>query len=191
MKKILVAVVLAVSGLCLALMTRLGAFRPVALEAKEAGPFLTVYRAHEGAYHKIVPAIQAVEAWAKLKGEPCRISFGEYLDDPGSVDEDRLRSNGGCFVEAPPPDLPPGFKTRSIERRLWLTASFHGAPSIGPFKVYPRAAEWMRENGWRQDGATLETYRVITERDVETVYYFPIARREGEASSSESPRAGQ
>lgn len=193
MKSILLAVLIGVLALCAALAIRLGAFLPVALESREAGPFLFVYRNHLGPYHGIVPVIQAVESWAKSAKEPCTLSFGEYLDDPRQVDEDRLRSRGGCIVSRKPEGLPEGFESRVQEKRTWLTASFRGAPSIGPFKVYPKAAEWIQDNGFRQEGPTIETYRVLSEKDVETTYYFPIARRGDEAggASTTSPREGK
>jgi DNA gyrase inhibitor GyrI len=181
MKVTVPIVILVVIGLIVALMYRLGAFRAVELSPREAGPFRVAYKRHIGPYYKIVPAIQEVEAWAKRQGEACASSFGEYLDDPRTVDEDRLRSNGGCVLLQPREPLPDGILAKTIERRLWLTASFRGAPSIGPYKVYPRAAEWIAENGYVQNGPTIEMYRVISEKDVETTYYFPIARPEGAA----------
>ena len=199
MKVILSATALAILALGLAMAVRLGAFQGVELSEKEDGPFRLAYLPHVGAYYKIVPVIQKVEEWAKAHGEPCARSFGEYVDDPRSVDEDRLRSNGGCVLDREPAALPDGFKFKTLDRRLYLTARFRGAPSIGPYKVYPRAASWMQERGYSQDGPTIEMYRVISQKDVETVYYFPLSKdrsrdrpdeRSRDASSTTSPREG-
>ena len=178
MKSLVGFVVLAVVVLIGALLMRLGAFKPVELRVEEAGPFQVVYQPHTGAYHKIVPVIEAVEKWATQIQEPCKISFGEYIDDPNAVEEDRLKSIGGCIVkENWTGKLPAGFDYKELPRRLFVTADFAGAPSIGPQKVYPRVAKYMAENGLKPDGAVVEMYeRVPDAQQIKTRYYFPVKR---------------
>ena len=176
MKVLVPLALLAVAGLLLSLAVRLGAFLPVELTVGEAGPFYLVYRRHEGAYYKIAPVISAVEAWAKERGEGCALTFGEYLDDARTADEDRLRSNGGCVLDHPVGPPGDGLFARTLPRRLYVIASFRGAPSIGPYKAYPKAEKWMKETGYARDGATIETYRIESEKGVQTLYYFPVLR---------------
>jgi len=166
-----IATILVLAGV---LLQRLGAFKPVELKTEEAGPFKIVYRHHTGAYHKIVPEIEAVEKWANAAGEPCKTSFGEYLDDPDKVDEDRLNSNGGCVVGADwAGKLPAELSYREIPRRLYVIADFDGAPSIGPQKVYPKAEKYLAENGLKIDGPIVEMYERTGENQIRTHYYFP------------------
>ncbi len=183
MKSLVGFVLLAIVVFIGALLMRLGAFKPVDLRTEEAGPFRVVYQKHTGAYHKIVPVIESVEKWAaQNKGpasEPCQTSFGEYLDDPSAFEEDRLKSNGGCIVKADwSGKLPEGFAYKEIPRRLFVRAAFEGAPSIGPQKVYPRVAQFMIDNGLKQDGAVIEMYeRVADSQQIKTHYFFPAIKK--------------
>lgn len=177
MKSLIALTLLTILVLAGALLQRLGAFKPVEIRSQEVGPFKVVYRHHNGPYHKIVPEIEAVEKWAASAHEPCKTSFGEYLDDPNKVDEDRLNSNGGCLVEADwTGRLPAELSYRELSRRLYVVADFDGAPSIGPQKVYPRAQKFITENGLKMDGPVVEMYERTGENQITTHYYFPVAR---------------
>jgi AraC family transcriptional regulator len=174
MKYIILFAVLVVVGFVLSLLFRLGAFHAVTVAIGDQGPLRVIYKVHIGAYHKIVPVIEEVEKWAKANGEPCRISFGEYLDDPANSVEDRMHSNGGCIVEkAWLSSLPPDFIYREIPSRTYVKAEFDGAPSIGPIKVYPRVKKFMKEQNLTSDGPVIETYEVMPGDKVVTRYLFP------------------
>ncbi len=177
MKALLAFVIITVAGLTIALFTYVGLFKSVSLGVSEEGPLQLVANNHVGPYHKIVPKIEEVERWAVANGEACKISFGEYLDDPNRVDEDRLKSRGGCLVEKEwSQGLPAGLVYQVVPRRLYVTASFEGAPSIGPFKVYPKALELIEKEGLVQDGPVIETYERLPEQKLRTRYYFPVKR---------------
>lgn len=178
MKGLVAFVFLTVVGLVLALAIYLGAFKDVTIAAQEAGPFKVVFKHHVGAYHKIVPDIEVVERWAVANGETCKISFGEYLDNPNTTDEDRLNSNGGCVVENDwsGKPLPDGLTYRELPRRLYVVAEFDGAPSIGPQKVYPRVEKFMTEKGLKHDGAVIELYERMPQAKLQTHYHFPVAK---------------
>lgn len=178
MKYLVGGTVLIVTGLILTLMVRLGAFRPVELTYNTRGPIKVVYKPHVGPYHQIVPTIEEVESWAKQNGEPCRLSFGEYLDDTDLTDEDRLRSNGGCVVEKDwSKGLPPGFQYRVIPNHGFVLATFEGAPSIGPLKVYPKVDHYVDENGLVQNGPVYEFYEILGPNAVRTTYWFTVAHQ--------------
>ncbi len=164
-------------------MIRLGSFKSVAISEAEEGPVKIVFKKHVGAYHLIVSVIEEVEAWAKANGESCHLSFGEYLDDPDKVIEDRLRSTGGCIV-AKKWDfvLPEGFGYRELPRHLYVKAEFDGAPSIGPIKVYPRAKDYIESHGYQQVGPTYEIYEIISPEKVKTTYWFPVALKTAKAT---------
>lgn len=177
MKYAILGTLALIVALALAVYVYVGGYKPVQTEITEKGPYRLVYKTHLGPYHQIVPILEEVEKWARANGESCKLTFGEYLDNPKLVAEDRLQSHGGCFVEkAWASGLPEGFSYREIPKRLYLAAVFEGAPSIGPMKVYPKADSIMQSEGYKPDGAVIETYEVLSPKSVETRYYFPIAK---------------
>ena len=134
---------------------RLGGHLPVAIDKIENYPQVALlYKSHTGAYHKINDVIKEVEAWALEQNLPCKRTFGEYLDDPRTAEEARLRSHGGCVLDGIESVtmagvLPGGFEMRTLESQSYVRAEFEGAPSISPFKVYPKAMEYLEENRFK------------------------------------------
>jgi effector-binding domain-containing protein len=235
MLKYFLATLLIVTLAVFTLIYRLGGFMNVDVEFKEEGPFQIAYQTHLGPYHTIVATIEAVEREVKSKGDPCRFSFGEYLDDPKTTAEDRLRSRGGCFVEANSSLLTNGMKTsgnvteksvtinangdsaikntnlagddnsdlsglanatseeflptnarskniiplkiKIIPRRLYLKLKFSGAPSIAPYKVYPKADQEALSRNLVRESSVIERYEVTSEKMGETTYFFPVKPR--------------
>jgi AraC family transcriptional regulator len=178
MKSLIALVLFIVVGLVGTLMYRLGSFKPVVITEAIHGPTKVIYKLHVGAYHQIVPTIEEVEKWAKAHGEPCTMSFGEYYNNPDKVAEDRLRSNGGCVVEKSwDTGLPDGFAYREIPVHVYVVATFDGAPSIGPIKVYPKVGEFKESHGYDQPGPTYEFYEIRPGNQVRTTYMFPVIKR--------------
>ena len=153
----------------------LGFYKPVEIEVINRGPMHLLYKSHIGAYHLIGPVIQEVESWAREHKLACDITFGEYIDDPASVDQDRLRSRGGCLVESAPslrsPQLPFQFEERA--GNSYVVAHFTGSPSIGPFKVYPKVRKYLEMQHLKSSHPVIETYRVH-EGQVDTDFLFPL-----------------
>ena len=157
----------------------LGAFKPVLIAEKNQGPFHLLYKEHTGAYHKIAPTIAEVETWAKSKGLDCSRTFGEYFDDPRSVDEGRLHSRGGCLLNELPSNLQnelslSEYKTSDLPEKKYVTAVFEGSPGIGPMKVYPKVEEYFSAKGQKPSGAVMEIYVVHSEKAMTTTYLFPL-----------------
>jgi effector-binding domain-containing protein len=163
-----------ISSLIVYLYFHLGAYKSVTLELKEQGPFLMVYKEHIGPYHKIVPLIEEVEKWAKSKGESCVKSFGEFLDDPKSVEQERLRSHAGCIISKTIQGLPEGYQFKELPKQLFLYGVFDGSPAIGPYKVYMKAAKYMEEKGYTPNGSVTEVYEILPNNKMTTEYYFKI-----------------
>jgi AraC family transcriptional regulator len=161
---------------------KLGALREVEIVTQVDGPFHILSKDHLGPYHKIADVILEVEAWARSQGEPCTRSFGEFFDNPERTDEDRLRSRGGCILNKSTPadlealnaKLPAGYAVTSIDERLYAIATFDGAPSLGPVKVYPKVLEYVSLNRLEIKGAVIEIYEVHSERSGSTRYLFPV-----------------
>lgn len=161
---------------CLTVYFRLGGYKsPVISEAQSEQLYL-ISKPHIGAYHKINPVITEVETWATKNNIPCLRTFGEYIDNPREKDEDRLRSQGGCILSHPldPAQVPDGFTYRVAAPTPVLLATFDGAPSIGPFKVYPAVEEYMNNHKLQASGPVIEIYEIKSANEAVTRYYFPI-----------------
>ncbi len=184
-KHTLMAVGLGLTLFLLYLFQYTGAFKSVTVAESRRGPFTFIYLDHVGPYHKIVEKIQIVEKWSLENGLKCRLSFGQYFDDPRAVEEGRLKSRGGCLVdplvkaefvtfESLKKLLPVDFKTDVFNETNALVALFDGAPSIGPMKVYPAAENFMRENKIKPLASVLEIYEVFNKNAMHTVYIWPL-----------------
>lgn len=156
----------------------LGAFRSVKVGIENHDAMTVVYKEHFGPYHKIVPVINEVEAYFKEQKLDCKISFGEYLDNPRQTDENRLRSLGGCVVQKAEvekiKDLPKEILKKEVPARRYVVAIFEGSPGIGPMKVYPKVEDFMSENNLTATGPVIETYEIHSEKAMTTTYYFPV-----------------
>lgn len=181
----LMAVSLGVILFFLYLFQYTGAFKSVTVAQDKRGPYTLIYLEHTGAYHKIVEKIQTVEKWAQANGLNCRLSFGEYFDDPRLVEEGRLTSRGGCLVdplvkaeaetfEKLKTQLPPDFKTEVMPETSAVVALFDGAPSIGPMKVYPAIEDYITQHNLKKKSAIFEIYEVFNQNSMHTTYIWPI-----------------
>jgi AraC family transcriptional regulator len=158
---------------------RLGAYKPVVIEIKTYPALHLLYKEHLGPYHKINDVIVKVEAWSTTHNLHCPVTFGEYFDDPRSVEERRLRSNGGCILTDAPQT--PIEKSEEIFYRLqpeqkYLVATFEGAPSIGPMKVYPKVEDFLREHRMQKSGPVIEIYHIKNATEATTEYLFAVAQ---------------
>ncbi|MGZ3689931.1 MAG: GyrI-like domain-containing protein [Pseudobdellovibrio sp.] len=162
-----------------------GAFKSVTISQDKRGPYTLISKNHLGAYHQIVTTIEEVEKWAQANGLKCRLSFGEYFDDPNIVEEGRLTSRGGCLIDPLVPEeaetlkkledhLPADFKVDTFPETNAVVALFTGAPSIGPMKVYPAALDYIAENRLTKKGSVLEIYEVFNQKAMQTTYIWPL-----------------
>lgn len=150
----------------------LGLNRDVEIREGSAGPFLLLYKSHRGAYHQIGPTITAVEKWAMEKNLPCPKTFGEYIDNPESLDQDRLRSHGGCIMEKTPPEpLPEDFLFREVAEKNYVIARFEGSPGAGPLIVYPAVRKYLEEHRLTVLEPVIEIY-TVNGSTVVTEYLF-------------------
>jgi len=172
--KVLALAATSLIALLIYLYFYLGFFLPVTIVIEDRGPLHMIYKAHSGAYHHIGPVIEAVEKWSHEQRLRCTLTFGEYLDDPAAIDQDRLRSRGGCLYNTlPNVQLPEDFAAEVRPKKSYVVAQFNGSPSIGPFKVYPKVEEFLQTRRLKQNGPVIETYFVHGEK-VTTEFLFPI-----------------
>lgn len=152
----------------------LGVYHPVQLEVQERGPFVLLYKTHLGPYFKINKSIEEIESWAKLQKLDCSVTFGEYLDDPQSADEDRLRSHAGCILNQKPEiALPDGYSLEERPVGRFVIGQFSGSLAVGPYTVYPKAYEFISQQRLKQNGPVIEVYR-LREGRIDTEFLFPI-----------------
>ena len=162
-----------------------GAFKTVTVGVDDRGPYRILFKNHVGAYHKIVSTIEEVETWAKAHGLTCRLSFGQYFDDPAVVEEGRLNSRGGCLIdplvkketelfEKLKSELPNDFKFDEIKKTKAVVALFNGAPGIGPLKVYPKAEDYIKENRLVKKSSVIEIYEIFDKNSMQTTYLWPV-----------------
>lgn len=162
-----------------------GAFKKVTVTVDQREQMHIVYKDYTGAYHKIVATIEEVEAWSKKNELKCRLSFGEYLDNPNQVEEGRLRARAGCVIDPLVPaeaiqfeklksKLPVGYKADTIHPMKAVVAIFAGAPGIGPLKVYPKAQEFIAKEKLIAQGSVYEIYEVFDSKSMQTTYLWPV-----------------
>lgn len=155
------------------LYSYLGAYKPVEVGLEKRGPYYFLFKQHLGPYHKIVSKIEEVEKWAAEHNMRCPQTFGEYLDNPETVDEDRLRSHGGCIMGASVETVPPDFQYQIRPEKLYAVAKFTGSPAIGPFKVYPKLRKFLEEQRLKSSSPAIEIY-TVNGSNVTTEYLFAI-----------------
>ncbi len=148
-------------GFAVYVYQHLGLSEPISIARERAGPLLLLYKQHRGPYHEIGPLIREVELWALKKNIPCSRTFGEYLDDPEAVDQDRLRSNGGCILTVLPNGMAPeGFNVSRVPEKEYIVARFSGSPAAGPLTVYPAVKKYFAEHRLVYPPTVLEIYTV-------------------------------
>ncbi|MEO0337507.1 MAG: GyrI-like domain-containing protein, partial [Pseudomonadota bacterium] len=118
----------------------LGAYKEVTVRVETYPQMFLLSRAHTGPYHKIGSLLQSMEKKAKSIGLDCRKTFGKFLDNPQTTDEDRLRSEVGCVLDTKPESsviekMKAELKVQDSARFVY--GKFQGSPAIGPFVVYP------------------------------------------------------
>ncbi|MGE0525945.1 MAG: GyrI-like domain-containing protein [Bdellovibrionales bacterium] len=173
MKKIFLVVLASLLALGIYLYVYLGFSEPVAIARETLGPYHLLYKEHIGPYHEMGPTLNEVESWAHAQNLACPQTFGEYLDDPEAVDQDRLRSRAGCVLRTAPTNVPESFAYELREKKTYVVARFRGSPAIGPFTVYPKVESHMQAERLKVSGPVIEIYNVSGSR-VLTEYLFPI-----------------
>ncbi len=169
----LLSIVIFILALTTYLYFYLGVYKKVEVSLESRGPFYMLFKEHIGPYHEIGSTIQAVEQFARSANLLCATTFGEFLDDPESMDQDRLRSHAGCLLSAAPSTAIDGFKFEERSARMYAVGQFSGSPAIGPFKVYPKVKKFLGEKRAQNPKPVIETY-LVNGTSVHTEYLFPF-----------------
>lgn len=174
MKGIFLGVLLFGLGIAGWASIKLGFFKDVVINEQPMPEMHLVYLEHVGSYHKILDALEKVEAWAKNANIDCSKSFGHFLDDPEVVEHERLRSDVGCIIDQSKSDLPEGFKTKTLPAGKYLVAEFMGSPAIGPMKVYSKARRQFIDRNLTPPEDVIEIYHRLDEKSMKTIYLFRL-----------------
>ncbi len=174
MKSIMAIMILGLIGLVIYMSITLGLFKSVSVVEGPYQELHLIYKDHLGPYHTIAEVIKDVETWVQAEGFECKITFGQFLDDPSVVEHERLKSRGGCVVARFPEKFPVEMKTLLVPSRNYITARFDGSPWLGPYKVYSKVAKFADERNIRIDEPVIELYKLIDAHHLETTYLFPI-----------------
>lgn len=183
LKHTVYAIAIGLLVLFLYIMQYTGAFRTVTIAVDNRPALQVIYKDYMGPYHKIVTTIEEVEKWAKANGLQCRLSYGEYFDNPDVVEEGRLRAHGGCIIDPLVPaekevitklELPKDFKLAEIPASKTVVALFAGAPGIGPLKVYPKANDFIEKEKLVKKGNVIEIYEIFDAKNMQTTYLWPV-----------------
>lgn len=167
------SLVLGLGGLGIYLYFYLGLSLPVEISVETRAPITLLWQEHRGAYHQIMPVIQKAETWAQANQVPCPKTFGEFLDDPAAVEQDRLRSRAGCVLNTELETVPEGFTLETRAARSYVVGRFAGSPSVGPMTVYPAIKEYIAEKRLKSSAPPLEIY-TVNGSSVTTEYLFPL-----------------
>jgi hypothetical protein len=180
MKTILLFIVSGIIVFITSLSFRLGAFKEVkVIDTPKTINLTMLYKDFTGPYHLINKELKDVETFAKNIGINCDKTFGEFLDDPNTLDASRLRSHVGCIVNEDTSidsiNLEKyNLKLKSLSKQKAIIAHFNGSPSISPYKVYPKVADRFKQLRVNFSYPVIEVYEIVRGSKVETTYYFFI-----------------
>lgn len=177
-KWLLITIVTSFTALGIYLYFYLGANQTVETRVEPYPALQLVYRSHVGPYHKIGELLIEIENAARKQGLACDKTFGRFLDDPNTTDEDRLRSEVGCVVNTEPSanELDSlTAKFMQIPSQKYVYGKFKGSPAIGPFVVYPKLKELANTSRLQLDSWAIEIYKVERDQGVTTEYLLPVA----------------
>lgn len=158
----------------------------VAFHPEPLGPYNTLYKEVVGPYHEVASHIIEIEDFVKSKGVICIRTFGQYLDDPQSVDHERLRSHVGCLFD-PAEDLSfvinsqeykdKNLRNGRIEMPSYIEGRFEGSPAMVAFKVYPKIFKFAEQKQLNiAEQTALEIYEVKSNSKVLTrVIFYSVA----------------
>lgn len=147
------------------------------LEAKEQsmGPYTVAYTNFTGEYGKVGPSMVKVYEVLSGAGILSQTGIGIYYDNPALVSWANLRSDVGSIID--PQDVSKitnnkdiQIKTLSAGTKIVVEFPLKNAFSymIGPMKVYPVIARYMKEKGYATTVPMVELYDMVAKK----IYYI-------------------
>jgi AraC family transcriptional regulator len=178
MKWVGILVLSGIGGLVAYLYVYLGAYKELTVRVESYPALYLVAKSHIGPYHKIGALLEDIENKAKEIGLDCSTTFGKFLDNPQTTDEDRLRSLVGCALKSPPDlNLVAQLDAEVSEQPSgrFVYGKFKGSPAIGPFVVYPKLKQEAAKQRLALGSWALELYDLSRSGQIVTEYLLPVS----------------
>lgn len=165
----LIAFAFAIIGTAAALYY-LGVFGQASLEKVMTPGYRLVYISHTGPYNEIKDIYKEIEIRLKENNIATIAAAAQFLDDPGVVSPEQLRSKVGFLIGDREPS--PSFlnEERLIPQEV-IQATFNGSPVVGSYKAYAAMRQWSTDNHYQLNLPSLEIYYP----DSHVVYQLPIS----------------
>ncbi len=151
----------------LALINRwyLGGFTKLEVKEQNMGPYTMAYVNFTGDYGKVWPSITKVYDILSGAGIVSSTGAGVYYDDPATVTWADLRSDIGAIIDANATKKLADSKdvkitTIPVKTRIVVEFPLKNTISymIGPMKVYPVIAKYMKEKWYDHKTPMMELY---------------------------------
>lgn len=163
-KKILGVFLLSLLSVAVFIFFRIGAYKGVEVVRTPMPAYDIYFKVHRGPYHEIINDLKSVESKLDELGQPCKKTFGMFLNDPELVDHKLLLSLVGCaFPEEKNvvvENLPPEIRKKKVghTKTDCYKGTFKGSPSLTAFKVYPRLKKRALKDRAKLKTESLELY---------------------------------
>jgi DNA gyrase inhibitor GyrI len=148
-----------------------GFFTSISVKEQTMGPYTVVYEEHQGDYAMAGVIQKKIYDFLIEKEIETTKGFGIYLDDPGSVDKELLRSEIGCIVDHPGTEIynlkDDPYKIREIVRGKYMVIEFPFKNQLsilaGIMRAYPKLEQHRIEQGYAKS-YSMEIYDVPNEK---------------------------
>ncbi len=172
-------ITLIIIGITLALMAIVfiyyGGLMKVNCRIEEQGGEILAYKQMTGGYAKSAKLMDEIyHSLINNYGIVTYKGFGIYYDNPKEVEKSKLRSEIGCIIEemdnSKVPQIKEDLKIKTFPEKSYIIAEFpsKGKLSImfGIMKVYPAMDKFIKEKGYKNEGAIMEIYDVPNKKIV-------------------------
>lgn len=158
----------------------LGIFQTVQITEKEVGPYKLVYDELTGPYHKIKGVQDNVYYSLKNDNIETTRGFGIYYDNPKTTPQEKLRSIGGCIIEAKDFNKLNSLKSKykimdyPVSKSIYTEFPFKNPLSVivAIFKIYPEIERYQQEKAYKP-APLLEVYDIQNQK---TLFSAPIEK---------------
>lgn len=153
----------------------LGGFSKCEVKEQNVPSYTIAYVNFVGNYGKVWPSMTKVYEVLSGVGIVAYTGVGIYYDDPAIVSWDQLRSDVGAIIPSQDKDKLHGNKEVKIMtvpqgNKMVVEFPLKNALSymIGPMKVYPVMAKYMKEKGYTNEVPMTELYDMVAKK----IYYI-------------------
>ena len=142
---------------CMIFAAYMGAFKKMEVSEKSFGPYWLIHKTHTGAYSDTSALFSEFFNWRAAQKLSQSHLFGIYYDDPGRVEESKLRSEVGLTLSEEEYDQfsktmqKNGFHFKKLDARKYIFTTFPykntASIFLGLFKAYPALKKYAKRQG--------------------------------------------